>query len=202
VNRDQLIEELGKRGLPASAGHLKILRTLGRGGNGVAFRCSRDAGDDIVAKVYIPPDARELDDQSLERFQNEVTVASRIRHPYIIPAIDSGTARIGVYDLPFYVMPEAASTLRAIIAPPRGADDIQRISRLFLQVCIGVSGLHARGIVHRDLKPENLLISKEGTAWVADLGIAHIDPNFVSVSLRTRCGAFAQPRLLCAGATL
>jgi serine/threonine protein kinase len=35
------------------------------------------------------------------------------------------------------------------------------------------------------LKPENILISREETAWIADLGIAHIDPDFVSVSLRT-----------------
>lgn len=50
---------------------------------------------------------------------------------------------------------------------------------------MGVSCLHANGVVHRDLKPENVLISRDGNAWVADLGIAHIDPDFVSVSLRT-----------------
>jgi serine/threonine protein kinase len=40
-------------------------------------------------------------------------------------------------------------------------------------------------VIHRDLKPENILISRDGNAWIADLGIAHIDPDFVSVGLQT-----------------
>ncbi len=140
MNRDQLIdEELRVRGLQADTGDLKVLHTLGRGGNGVAFRCASDAISEVVAKVYIPPDARELNSQSLKRFLNEINLASKIRYPYIIPTIGSGTARIGVYDLPFYLMPEAASTLRSIIGPPRDADDVQRISQLFLHACEGAT---------------------------------------------------------------
>ena len=80
---------------------------------------------------------------------------------------------------------KAASTLRSIIGQPPDSNDIQTLTRLFLQACLGVSCLHAHGIIHRDLKPENILISREGHVWIADLGIAHIAPDFVSVSLRT-----------------
>lgn len=155
------------------------------GGNGVAFLCSGDTTGKLVAKVYIPPDKRDLDDQSLKRFRNEVKLASTIRHPYVIPAIGSGTAAIGAYILPYYLMPQAASTLRTLISRPSGADEIQNIARLFVQACLGVSYLHIQGVTHRDLKPENILISRDGNAWIADLGIAHIDPDFVSVGLRT-----------------
>jgi hypothetical protein len=55
--------------------------------------CVRVKGK-LVAKVYIPPDTRDLDDQSLERFRNEIKLASTIRHPYVIPAIGSGIAQI------------------------------------------------------------------------------------------------------------
>lgn len=98
-------------------GDLAIVEELGRGGNGVAFLCSGDTAGEIVAKVYMPPDKRDLDDQSLGRFRNEVKLASTIRHPYVIPAIGSGTTHVGAYVLPYYLMPQAASTLRSRIGP-------------------------------------------------------------------------------------
>jgi hypothetical protein len=64
--------------------------------------------------------------------------------------------------------------------------------RLFLRAALGVACLHSNGIVHRDLKPENILIGKDGSPWVADLGIAHVNPDFVSVGLKT----IASERLL------
>jgi serine/threonine protein kinase len=185
LDRERLITELVSNGLPTDNERIAVVEILGRGGNGVAFLCAGETIGEVVAKVYIPPDKRDLDDQSLARFRNEVKLASTIRHPYVIPAIGSGTARVGAYVLPYYLMPQAASTLRSSIGPPNDADGIQQIARLFLQACIGVSCLHTQGIIHRDLKPENILISREGNAWIADLGIAHIDPDFVSVSLRT-----------------
>ena len=185
MDRDRLIEELSSRGLTTEEGILTIVEELGRGGNGVAFLCSGDTAGELVAKVYIPPDKRDLDDQSLGRFQNEVKLASTIRHPYVIPAIGSSTTQIGAYVLPYYLMPQAASTLRSRVGELQGAEEIEELARLFLQACLGVACLHARGLIHRDLKPENILISREGNAWIADLGIAHIDPDFVSVSLRT-----------------
>ena len=103
----------------------------------------------------------------------------------MIPAIGSGTVHVGAYVLPYYLMPQAASTLRSIIGRPLDAERVQSIARLFVQACLGVSCLHTHRVVHRDLKPENILISRDGSAWIADLGIAHIDPNFVSVGLRT-----------------
>ena len=82
-------------------------------------------------------------------------------------------------------MPQAASTLRSIIGQPLDAEAIQNIARVFLQACLGISYLHTQRVIHRDLKPENILISRDGSAWIADFGIAHIDPDFVSVGLRT-----------------
>ena len=129
MDRERLIAELTTKGLDAEDGHLQVVDTLGRGGNGVAFLCSGDTVGKLVAKVYIPPDKRDLDDQSLKRFRNEVKLASTIRHPYVIPAIGSGTAAIGAYILPYYLMPQAASTLRTLISRPSGADEIQNIAR-------------------------------------------------------------------------
>lgn len=44
--------------------------------------------------------------------------------------------------------------------------------------------MHHLGIIHRDLKPENILMFG-GTPKIADLGIAHVAPGFVTVSQLT-----------------
>ncbi len=56
---------------------------------------------------------------------------------------------------------------------------------MFLKPARGVVFLHSNEVIHRDLKPENVLIAEDGTPWVADLGIAHVNPQFVSGGLKT-----------------
>lgn len=138
-----------------------------------------------MAKIYIPPDSRDLDDRALERFRNEIAITSKIRHPYIVRSLDSATVEIGTYKLPFYIMPLAAATLRSEVRADTDPDAIEKKFRLFVRAAQGVAFLHHNGIVHRDLKPENILIDRNGNPLVADLGIAHVNPDFVSVGLRT-----------------
>lgn len=90
MDRDRLIDELTQKGLEADGERLDVVETLGRGGNGVAFLCAGETSGDVVAKVYMPPDKRDLDDQSVGRFKNEVKLASVIRHPHVIPALSAG----------------------------------------------------------------------------------------------------------------
>ena len=64
MDRERIIAELSSKGLLTDEGRLHVIETLGRGGNGVAFLCSGETVGELVAKVYIPPDKRDLDDQS------------------------------------------------------------------------------------------------------------------------------------------
>jgi serine/threonine protein kinase len=185
MDRSRLIKEIISKGIPVDGEVLKVGEELGRGGNGVAFRCQDSRGSSLVAKVYIPPDNRDLDERALKRFEHEIKLTTTLRHPNVIRASSSGALRIGAYNLPFYTMPLAPKTLRALIRPWADADDLNQLVRVFLKAARGVIFLHSNGIVHRDLKPENVLISADGTPWVADLGIAHVNPLFVSGSLKT-----------------
>src|ERR1039458_7732988 len=139
----------------------------------------------VVAKVYLPPDKRDLDEKALERFEKEVALTARLKHPNIVPSLGSGSVTLGTYRLPYYMMPQAAGTLRNEIRNDSDPIQIEKKLRMFLRASFGVACLHAHGIVHRDLKPENILISREGSPWVADLGIAHVNPDFVTVGLQT-----------------
>jgi serine/threonine-protein kinase len=183
MDRRRLIDKLTY--LEVTDRRYEIVKELGRGGNGVALLCRDPNSELVVAKVYIPPDTRDLDEKALERFKTEIALTEKLKHPNIVRSLGSGAASIGAYRLPFYLMPQAAGTLRNEIRSDTDPAQIEKKLRMFLRAAYGVACLHSHGIVHRDLKPENILVNKAGTPWVADLGIAHVNPEFVSVGLKT-----------------
>jgi serine/threonine protein kinase len=54
----------------------------------------------------------------------------------------------------------------------RRPDALEEILAIARQVCAALEHAHAQGIVHRDLKPENVILTKDGTAKLTDLGLA------------------------------
>jgi hypothetical protein len=185
MDRRRIVSQIKAKGIAGKFGSLTIERELGSGGNGVAFLCRTPERRELVAKVYIPPDSRDLDERAYKRFKNEISLISQIRHPNVIQALDSGTISIGAYALPFYVMPLAAGTLRKLIGPASDADGLGMIFRTFLRAVLGTLCLHSNRIIHRDLKPENILIGHDGTPWIADLGIAHVSSELAATGLKT-----------------
>jgi len=192
MDRSRIIDKLKGEKLVVGDATYHVRRELGRGGNGVVFECAGGSREEVVAKIYVPPDSRDLDDRALERFNNEIQLTVRLRHPHIVESLGAAAVEVGAYKLPFYLMPLASSTMRKLVSVDTDAGAVEKKGRLFLHACYGVSCLHHHGVIHRDLKPENILIGKKGEPWVADLGIAHVNPDFVSVGLKT----IASERLL------
>jgi serine/threonine protein kinase/WD40 repeat protein len=48
------------------------------------------------------------------------------------------------------------------------------VARIGLQVAEALAYAHDQGVLHRDIKPSNLLMDLDGTAWVADFGLAKL----------------------------
>ena len=157
MDRKRLVRQIKSKGITVGSESLKIVRELGSGGNGVALLCQAKGSNPVVAKVYIPPDSRDLDERAFKRFKNEISLVSKMQHPNVIKALDSGTIQVGAYVLPFYTMPFAPATLRQEINDPSARRNLERKLRVFIRATLGVAALHSRGIVHRDLKPENIL---------------------------------------------
>ena len=44
--------------------------------------------------------------------------------------------------------------------------------RLLRQVALGLEHAHRKGLIHRDVNPYNILVTHDGTAKLADLGLA------------------------------
>src|SRR5208337_3727811 len=45
-------------------------------------------------------------------------------------------------------------------------------ARLVRQVALGLEHIHRKGLIHRDVNPYNILVTRDGTAKLADLGLA------------------------------
>ncbi len=142
-----------------------IERELGGGGMSVVY-LARDLrhGRNVVVKVLLPDLSHAV---GAERFTREIETAATLRHPHILPLLESG----GADDLLYYVMPFAeGESLRARLGR-EGQLPLGEAVQIATQVASALDYAHRRGVVHRDIKPENILL-EDGQAVVTDFGIA------------------------------
>lgn len=115
----------------------------------------------------------------------EVEVMRTVHHPNLVPLVGHSVVKVGHYSKTVDVISEVF-----IVMPlyPRGSlQDLieelakksermseQKVWRLFLGICQGVSALHGHNppFAHRDLKPGNVMVAEDGTPVVMDLGSA------------------------------
>ncbi|MEP7383153.1 MAG: protein kinase [Gemmatimonadota bacterium] len=149
----------------ALAGRYELLLEIGRGGNAVVH-LARDTrhGRDVAVKIL---HANVAETGQRARFFREVDIVARLRHPYVVPLIDSGEAEGILYYVMSYV--EGESLRHRMDAD--GALALDVALSLARDVAEALDAAQALGIVHRDIKPQNILLSGPH-ALVADFGIA------------------------------
>ena len=141
-----------------------ISREVGRGGMAAVFLADDRKHDRQVAvKVLHPELARVVGG---ERFLREINIAAHLRHPHIVPLLDSGEAD----GLLYYVMPYVeGESLRQRLAV-HGQLDVADAIRYLRDAVDAIAYAHRHGILHRDIKPENVLLA-DRHASVVDFGI-------------------------------
>lgn len=162
----------------------ELLGVLGRGGMGTVWRARRSGGDEALAAVKFP----KYDDVAqVERIKEEAASLRALDHPNIVRLIETGDMPDGGLFLVMQYI-EGASLDHGIPAaglPP------ERAFAIFRQVAGAVQHAHDRGVIHRDLKPGNILIAEDGSAHVADFGLARpVHERVLQLSLTT-CGTVA-----------
>ncbi len=121
-----------------------------------------------------------MDVNFAKAFLDEARLASRIRHPNVVPTLDV----VSLDDELFLVMEYVAGEPLGVLLGASVARDVS----IPLEVCSSVilallHGLHAAheaksdhgyplDIVHRDVSPQNVLVGSDGVGRVVDFGIA------------------------------
>jgi serine/threonine-protein kinase len=121
---------------------------LGRGGFGVVHKCIRESdGLPFARKTLLLEDAA-----CVKRFQREVRLVQKLKHPGIVKIISTHLDRPPYW----YIMPLYERSLIQLLPELNG--DRERALRLFASILQAIEYAHGENVIHRDLKPENILV--------------------------------------------
>jgi len=175
-------------------GRYQLVRWIGRGGMGEVYEAADlKLGQRVALKFLDSPHSRNSD--RLQRFFSEVRLARQVSHPNVCRVYDVTDIDGAHFISMEYVDGEdLASLLRRVGKVP--SDVGLAITR---DLCTGLAAAHRVGIVHRDLKPANVLIDAQGTARIADFGLAELRENLDNRDEVAGTPSYMAPEQLIAG---
>lgn len=145
----------------------QILEKLGAGAMATVFKAKQMSLDRLVA-IKVLPRKHTNNAQFVQRFYAEGRAAAKLNHPNIVGAYDVGKAG----EFHYFVMEYVKG--RTVF------DDITKHGRypekdalnIIIQIARALEHAHKAGFIHRDVKPKNIMITPEGVAKLADMGLA------------------------------
>jgi formylglycine-generating enzyme required for sulfatase activity len=153
-------------------GRYRVVRELGRGGQGVVhLAVDSQLNRQVALKVLTAVAA--FSDDLLKRFRREAEVASRVDHPGVCAVFDAGEQDGMPYIAMRYVDGETLSR-RIAMARERGAIETTTgpTVELFEKAARALHAAHEAGVLHRDIKPGNVMITRAGEPVILDFGLA------------------------------
>lgn len=163
---DSLERALGAAG-PLTAGALvadryRVEHLIGRGGAGRVFR----AWDETLARSVALKEVLDGNEDALR----EASLLGSLDHPNIVKIYEV-VRRPGMVIL---VMEFAAGGSLAARVDADGPIPWPEAGRILDGILAGLAAAHERGVVHQDVKAANVLLAADGTAKIADFGIARL----------------------------
>ncbi|MEZ5355623.1 MAG: protein kinase [Bryobacteraceae bacterium] len=146
-------------------GRYRVLHRIAGGGFARVYQALDEKTSSTVAVKVLN---RRLGEEAWvrARFAQEMAALNLVRHPGVIPLLDSWVSPSGE---PVLVMPLIAGyPLRAALTgepwEPRRTGD------LIAKLADSLAAVHAAGVVHRDLKPENIMLTADAEPVLIDFG--------------------------------
>jgi serine/threonine-protein kinase len=151
------------------ADRYRVIRRLGSGGAATVFLCEDERLGRQVAVKRMHADSPE---GMARRLRREARLGASLSHPGLVSVFDTETYDEGVFIVMEYVEGETLAD-----ALSRGPLDTRRALEILRALAAALDHVHAQGIVHRDVKPANVLLGKDGSVKLADLGVGIATDN-------------------------
>lgn len=193
-------DELTRNRKVSWTGHYRLLRMLGRGGQGEVYLTEYRGTDNftvpVAVKIFSPErfkDSKAYDD-AMQRVASIAARVAMIQHDNLLDVqnfFERDRIRVMMmewidgYDLRQLVMPKCLELLRGYVHPKRWRYINEVImtegfeqSRFKAGVAVAIvreclaalAALHREGIVHGDVKPANIMLKRSGHAKLIDMG--------------------------------
>ncbi|MDB5218114.1 MAG: serine/threonine protein kinase [Myxococcaceae bacterium] len=181
---DELIEEPSDYGsmLPGTRlGRYELLVPIARGGMARVWAArlhgQRGFQKLVAIKTILPHLAEEPEFERM--FLDEARIASGVHHPNVCEIYELGEEKHTLYLVMEWVNGDSLARVLRSSGKTEPVDS-RVVARIVADACAGLHAAHeltdedgrALGVVHRDLSPHNILLTADGTAKVADFGVA------------------------------
>jgi serine/threonine protein kinase len=149
-----------------SIGSYDLIAKIAEGGMGWVYKGRHRQTGQLVA-IKIVPSHMARNEILLKRFEQEFIAASKLDHPNIVRALDY----CGTGSTPFLVMEFVDGESLGQRLDRDGKMPEAEAIRIIAQVAQGLHRAHKMGMIHRDVKPDNVMVTRDGTAKLTDLGL-------------------------------
>jgi serine/threonine-protein kinase len=141
-------------------GKFILIQELGHGGTGEVWKAWEKGLNRFVALKLLG----RAPEEHRKRLLREAQVAAKLDHPNIVPIIETGESKLGVYVAMKYI--EGTTLDRAELSLAQKLTAIR-------DAALALEYAHRQGVIHRDIKPENILFERTTQrVYITDFGLA------------------------------
>ena len=145
----------------------QILSKLGAGAMATVYKAKQLSLDRDVA-IKVLPQKFTSNADFVSRFYDEGRAAGKLNHANIVGALDVGEANGFHYFVMEYV---EGHTVFDYLQKHTRYDEAGAL-KVAIDIARALEHAHKQGFIHRDVKPKNIMITNNGTAKLADMGLA------------------------------
>lgn len=145
-----------------------ILEEIGRGGMGVVFLAHQISLDRRTALKILSP-RYASNNEFITGFIKEARAAAKLNHPHIVQAYAVGEED-GIY---YFAMEFVDGETMKSVLKRENIIPVDKALVIIQQVAEALDyAWKEQQLIHRDIKPDNIMLTKNGRAKLADLGLA------------------------------
>ncbi|MFA6567566.1 MAG: serine/threonine-protein kinase [Victivallales bacterium] len=147
-----------------------ILEEIGRGGMGVVYLTHQMSLDRRAALKILSSKYASIS-EFVAGFIKEARAAAKLNHPHIVQAYAVGEDN-GIY---FFAMEYIDGETMKSVLKREGCIPVDIALTMIQQIAESLDyAWKEQRLIHRDIKPDNIMITRNGRAKLADLGLARI----------------------------